>query len=269
MTHEHFPFAGAMATNRFFTRSGLRDNCRCEDCGTPETGRRQSKLTEIPLEIEIASATRKSESKIEITWSDSHRSCYCEQWLKTHAYDEISRAQRYNKTAYWDEQFCNNAPKLDFETVNSDDISFLQMLNTVQTYGLCILTDAPIAPGQLEIFATKIGPLQESNFGRVQDLVVDQSKMSVANRNVALKPHTDEPYRASPPGILLFHCIETDVNGTGSSIFMDGFELAENLRRQDPDGFNALTKNRQTFRRHFANDVDLTAAIPGDICRRL
>ena len=93
----------------------------------------------------------------------------------------------------------------------------------------------------------------------MQDLVVDQSKSSIANDIAGLKLHTDEPYRASPPGILLFHCVETDTTGGGSSIFMDGFEIAERLRIHDVRGFDALCCNIQSFRRHFKNDVDLIA----------
>jgi len=61
---------------------------------------------------------------------------------------------------------------------------------------------------------------------------------------------------------MLFHCIQTDVTGGGSSIFLDGFEIAETLRTEDPEGFTSLTRNRQAFRRHFSDDVDLIAEFP-------
>ena len=78
----------------------------------------------------------------------------------------------------------------------------------------------------------------------------------------ALKVHSDEPYRASPPGILLFHCIKTDLEGIGSSTFLDSFEIAERVREQDPDGFAALSSNPQPFRRHFDGDVDIITEAP-------
>lgn len=60
----------------------------------------------------------------------------------------------------------------------------------------------------------------------------------------------------------MFQCIETDLTGAGSSIFLDGFEIAERVRAEDPEGFAALARHRQTFRRHFADDVDLIAEFP-------
>ena len=114
----------------------------------------------------------------------------------------------------------------------------------------------------VEALSLRFGFPQESNFGRVQDLVFNPQKRSIANDIKALKPHTDEPYRSSPPGILLFHCITNDQTGAGSSTFVDGFEIAERLRTHDAEGFYALCNNPQSFRRHFTDNVDLIAEFP-------
>lgn len=249
-------------TQSTFHHIWLRDNCRCADCGDPATGRRNLRLTDIALDVAPVEVRLNGQNDLNVTWSDGHRSAYAGRWLKRHAYDTASRTSRAFKPQLWTEQTRNAPPRLAFADVLSDPETFLAMLHHVRDHGLCFLQDAPAEAGRLEPLAARIGPIQESNFGRVQDLVVDHSKQSVANRTVALKPHTDEPYRASPPGILLFHCIETDVNGAGSSLFMDGFELAEQVRRQDPEGFMALARNKCTYRRHFAGDVDLIAEAP-------
>jgi alpha-ketoglutarate-dependent taurine dioxygenase len=104
-------------------------------------------------------------------------------------------------------------------------------------HGICFLQGAPAETGVVEALGLRFGFPQESNFGRVQDLVFNPQKRSIANDIKALKPHTDEPYRASPPGILLFHCITNDQTGAGSSTFVDGFEIAERLRTHDAEGF--------------------------------
>ena len=235
--------AWADGTSSCFHDIWLRDNCRCEACGTPETGRDE-------------------DGALRIRWSDGHESIFAADWLRAHAYDEAARRARGFRPRLWDHALRRDPPTMDFPEVDGDPAAFLNMLATVRDLGLRLLTGAPAEGGRLEPFARKIGPLRESNFGRVQDLVIDETKQSVANRAIALKPHTDEPYRASPPGILLFHCIETDPAGAGASTFMDGFELAEILRAEEPEGFAALARNRQPFRRHFADDVDLQAAFP-------
>lgn len=240
----------------------LRDNCRCELCGDPATGRRTLRLTDIPLDIKPASAHLTGHGGVDVTWPDGHTSSFSSAWLRRHAYDDPSRCARAFVPVIWSDRVRNDPPCLAFSDVMAEPEIFLTMLHHVRDHGLCFLHDAPATDGSLEPLAERIGPIQESNFGRVQNLVVDHTKQSVANRAVALKPHTDEPYRASPPGILLFHCIETDVSGAGASLFMDGFELAEQVRTEDPDAFAALTRHNCTFRRHFAGDVDLIAEAP-------
>ena len=240
----------------------LRDNCRCAACGEPSTGRRTSRLTALPCELAVTSAALDPEGDLSISWSDDHDSQFSASWLRQHAYDKFSRQGRCFSPSLWTHELRASPPEMDFAIVDGDASEFLNMLQTVRDYGICFLRDAPAEPGRLEPFARKVGPIQENNFGLVQDLVVDHTRQSVANRTHALKAHTDEPYRASPPGLLMFHCIETDVTGGGSSIFIDGFEAAELVRQEDPEGFAALTSNNQPFRRHFADDVDLIAEFP-------
>ena len=60
----------------------------------------------------------------------------------------------------------------------------------------------------------------------------------------------------------MFHCVETDVNGKGASTFLDGFEVAETLKAEDPEGFRAICTHSQGFRRFFDEDVDLIAEFP-------
>ena len=240
----------------------LRDNCRCESCGTPETGRRKQRLSDIDLDLTLTHAKIGSDDTVEVRWSDGHEGTFTGSWLRANVYDSAALNRRCFKPHIWDNSSRRKPPVMSFSSVESDNRNFLQMLHFVRDYGICFLQGAPAEPGCLEPFASKIGPIQESNFGRILDLVVDESKRSVANRTVALKAHTDEPYRASPPGLLMFHCIETDETGAGASIFVDGFEIAEILRQENPEGFDALTRNPQPFRRHFEGDVDLIAEFP-------
>lgn len=238
----------------------LRDNCRCAVCGDPATGRRSLLLSDIELDCEPASLDY-SATHLQLTWPDGHESRFASQWLRDYAYDRPARAARAFQPRLWDQAFRDQPPLLDFAELD-DDAQLLQALLQVRDRGLCLIRNAPAEAGVVEAFARRFGFPQESNFGRVQDLTIDRNKRSIANDVHALKPHTDEPYRASPPGILLFHCVTTDIQGSGCSIFLDGFEIAEVLRQQDAEGFAALTRNRQAFRRHFDGDVDVIAEFP-------
>ena len=239
----------------------LRDNCRCAECGDPVIGYRSLHLTSLDLNLLPRNLDHTADA-LKITWQDGHQSCYPASWLAEHAYDNNARAARAFIPEVWNDTLRASPPGYDFSEVDADDAKLLQVLQQVRDHGICFLHNAPAQAGVVEAFSQGFGLPQESNFGRVQDLVFNPQKRSIGNDVKALKPHTDEPYRASPPGILLFHCIANDQTGAGSSTFVDGFEIAERLRAHDTAGFYALCNNSQSFRRHFADDVDLIAEFP-------
>jgi alpha-ketoglutarate-dependent taurine dioxygenase len=239
----------------------LRDNCRCPDCGDPAIGYRSLRLTS--LDLGLAPRRLCSESdRLLVTWEDGHESCYAAAWLREYAYDDAARRARAFTPRPWDDALRRDPPMFDYAEIAGDDARLLQVLQRVRDHGICFLRSAPAEAGVVEALGLRFGFPQESNFGRVQDLVFNPAKRSIANDIKALKAHTDEPYRASPPGILLFHCIANDQTGAGSSTFVDGFEIAERLRAEDAEGFRALCTNSQSFRRHFAGDVDVIAEFP-------
>jgi len=239
----------------------LRDNCRCTECGDPATGYRNLRLSALDLDCKPDSL-RIDSANLLITWQDGHDSCFPAKWLREHAYDNQLRQSRAFTPILWDDDFRRNPPTYDYADVNASEARLLDMLQKVRDYGLCFIRKAPAEPGIVEALTLRFGIPQESNFGRVLDLVYDPGKRSIGNDIKALKLHTDEPYRASPPGIMLFHCIANDQTGAGSSTFMDGFEIAQRLRAHDAEGFSALCKHSQPFRRHFAEDVDLITEFP-------
>lgn len=239
----------------------LRDNCRCERCGDPAIGYRSLRLS--TLELKLKPVTLAADpAGLDITWEDGHRSHYPAAWLDEYAYDDDARRSRAFIAHPWNDALRQNPPRFDYRQVSEDDGQLLRMLQELREHGICFVHGAPAEAGIVESFSRRFGYPQASNFGIVQDLMFNPQKRSIANDIKALKPHTDEPYRASPPGILLFHCIANDQTGAGSSTFVDGFEIAERLRAHDLAGFDALCNNSQSFRRHFAGDVDLIAEFP-------
>jgi alpha-ketoglutarate-dependent taurine dioxygenase len=239
----------------------LRDNCRCTECGDPAIGYRNLRLSALDLDCKPG-ALRIDSSNLLITWQDGHDSCFPAEWLHEHDYDNQLRQSRAFRPILWDDDFRRKPPTYDYADISATDARLLDMLQKVRDYGLCFIRNAPAEPGVAEALALRFGFPQESNFGRVQDLVFNPGQRSIANDVKALKLHTDEPYRASPPGIMLFHCIANDQTGAGSSTFMDGFEIAQRLRAHDAEGFASLCNHSQPFRRHFAEDVDLIAEFP-------
>lgn len=241
----------------------LRDNCRCVKCGEPVIGRRTSRLTDFPLDIEAAAATAETPQTLTIVWTgDGHESRYDAGWLRSHAYDTVeARKARRHMPVLWDNAFLKAPPTVTSDQVATDK-GLYDALRNVRDFGICFVTGGSSEAGVLEKFATRFGHLQESNFGRIQDLKIDPTKRGIGNSFEGLPLHTDEPYRATPSGILVFHSVQVDPERGGQSQFLDGFKIATILREEDPEGFDALVENRQSWRRHFEGDVDVSAAFP-------
>ena len=241
----------------------LRDNCLCEICGDPVIGKKDFRIVMMPVDIAPSAVEMASPTGLRVEWSnDGHVSHFESRFLRDHSYEEDARRARRFQPTLWDRAYLKVPPSRPYDEASGSDAAFYDALSTVREYGLCFLTGAPVEVGVLESFASRIGYIQENNFGRIQELTVDPAKRSVAFSDRRLVPHNDEPYRASPPGILLFHCIETSPEGGGQSEFVDAFKVAEILRQEDPEGFEVLASQRQAFRRHFDGDVDLQAEFP-------
>jgi alpha-ketoglutarate-dependent taurine dioxygenase len=103
--------------------------------------------------------------------------------------------------------------------------------------------------------------VRETNYGRLFDVVSVEKARNLAFTALGLGNHTDNPYRDPVPQLQLLHCLETAAAG-GESIVVDGFAVAERLRREAPDSFAVLTRTLVPFRYVEDGAVDLRHAAP-------
>lgn len=243
----------------------LRDNCYCSECGDPRHGEKHFHVINVPENIEPLSVDWDNDQGLKIIWSpDGHTSIYDSKWLRLHCYSATEREHRVHSPILWDREIATNLPLLAYEEVRSGDIGKLQMLEYLRDYGICFLQNVPPRMGELESLAESLGPIVESNYGRVFDIVItpEESRTSVANSGRILMPHTDDAYQNSPPGIIFFHCLIASNDGSGESIFVDGFKLAQILRQEDPEGFELLCKYELCFRKRYDAGIDMQTCEP-------
>jgi len=91
--------------------------------------------------------------------------------------------------------------------------------------------------------------MQPNIYGDIFDVINSaDAAINVAYTSDALGPHMDLCYYESPPGIQLLHCLnfDDDVEG-GESFVIDGFGVAETLRRTSPAAFETLATVPATF----------------------
>jgi len=96
---------------------------------------------------------------------------------------------------------------------------------------------------------------RETSYGRVFDLISKPDSRVAGETSRAQLAHTDEPFRYSPPGFILFHAIKTAAESGGTSIMVDGFKVAQKLKEARPEAFDLLTSAGITHRRQHEGEV--------------
>ncbi|KTT58417.1 gamma-butyrobetaine dioxygenase [Pseudomonas oryzihabitans] len=226
----------------------LRDNCPCKHCVYPVTREQIVEIVDIPEDIQASEVTLKDDGSLEVLWHDGHASTYDPGWLRAHAYDEESLAERHGlrpKKKLWDKGL--EVPAFQYSEVMTDDAALLSWLIDVRDTGLSLLHGVPVEPGSLAAVAKRISFIRESNFGTIFNVQSKADADSNAYTAFNLPLHTDLPTRELQPGLQFLHCLINDATG-GSSTFVDGFKLAEVLREEDPESFEILTTIPIEFR---------------------
>lgn len=89
--------------------------------------------------------------------------------------------------------------------------------------------------------ANLIGPIRETDFGRIFDIVTEPDPFTPSQSDAALDPHTDDPYRYAPPGISILQCVSPCDGEGGDTVVVDGLAVAVAVARDDPEAFRLLT----------------------------
>jgi gamma-butyrobetaine dioxygenase len=143
----------------------------------------------------------------------------------------------------------------------SDERALEHALLEVTRFGLTRLSGSGEAPGTVERVVQRFGFIRETNYGRLFEVRVLTRPDHLAYTNRALEPHTDNPYRDPAPTLQLLHCIR-NASESGDTYFVDGFALAEDMRRDHPAEFARLARHPAPFGYTAANGDHYAARSP-------
>ena len=198
------------------------------------------RIRHIPEDIQPELITC-SEHQVEIVWThDQHHSSYQAEWLRHHCYSEVERDRRRHRPIRWDARIAHNCPSADFNTVKADPAARLVMMQAVCDYGFCRICNVPTDPDRSNQMIELIGTRRQSHYG-VYTLSDKTHIDNVGDTSTALDPHTDETYRLSHVGIIVFQVLQPSGRG-GASTLVDGFEAVYRLRETYPADFDLLTR---------------------------
>ena len=226
----------------------LRDNCPCQQCVYNVTREQVFEIVDAAIDLKPAASHIDTDGCLRIDWQDGHLSRFDPGWLRAHAYDDESRAERMEanpKPYLWRSDL--QLPVFEYAALMNDNAALLQWLLAIRDIGLTQVRGVPTEPGSLKLIAQRISFIRESNFGVLFNVQSKADADSNAYTAFNLPLHTDLPTRELQPGLQFLHCLVNDAEG-GESIFVDGFAIADALRSEDPASFQALCEIPVEFR---------------------
>jgi gamma-butyrobetaine dioxygenase len=159
---------------------------------------------------------------------------------------ELDKKEPIEKLVLWDSKL----EKKPLASYKKDIFETQEMFNILQNfymYGFVIFKNVPVEDNYILKFANTIGTVRPTNFGESFSVKSIPEPNDLAYTSFALTPHTDNPYRKPIPCIQLLHCLENEVKG-GLSTLVDGFAVAEYLKKNYLDLFKVLTETKVRFR---------------------
>ena len=228
----------------------LRDNCQCDECRIIETQEKQFLLHTVPVDISPKSVEIKDE-KVFVLWPDDHQSVIPLIQI------EESGKPRYPECKFWKSKF--TPTRFDWSEFLDDEDTALEALKTFVSFGAIILKNAPKEPNSLEVLSKRLGPIHETLFERIHNVSIEGYGYSVAHTSKEIPPHNDFASYKSQPSIQILHMLENECEG-GDSIIVDGWEVVEDLRKDNPEYFNILKEFNVPFRQFDENNETYTVA---------
>ncbi|MDY7566917.1 gamma-butyrobetaine dioxygenase [Pseudomonas sp. RTC3] len=231
-----------------FHHQWLRDNCPCPECVYSVTREQVLEIVDVAEDLVPNTSLIDAQGCLWVEWQDGHQSRFDPGWLRAHAYDEASRAERFEatpKSQLWTANL--QLPVFEYHAIMEDPKALLQWLLALRDIGLTQVRGVPTEPGSLAQIAKRISFIRESNFGVLFNVQSKADADSNAYTAFNLPLHSDLPTRELQPGLQFLHCLVNDAVG-GESVFVDGFAIANALRHEDPEAFRSLCETPLEFR---------------------
>lgn len=235
----------------------LRDNCGCEQCRVALSSERLLYSADIPNPAQIASV-HSANDRLHIHWADGHQSVFSREWLTTHDYSNPANLPKPTEPRYW--RADSDLPQYDYAEVMAEEAVLLKFLDELEAYGVALLSNSPTETDSALSFAQDMAIVREVAFGRIHNVLNNPDGYNVAHTANALPLHTDLASYPYPPSGQILHYLVNEVEG-GETLLADGWQVAEQLRRDDPEAFDILRSTRVAYQ-IFSADKDTRSYEP-------
>ncbi len=223
------------------TLTWLRDHCPCGSCRHPETRQRLYDTSAIPADLAARTAALEDGGRtLRIEWApEQHTSRFDAAFLAgLRANPEVLPVER----RLWDAAaLAQGAPAVPYEAMLADDAVLREFLEHVESDGFCFVEGTPATPEATRAVAARVAYTRATVFGGYYDFTANLEYKDTAYTSLAIGAHTDGTYSFDAPGYQMFHCLAAECTG-GENVLIDGFRIAEVMRRGHPADYEVLTE---------------------------
>ncbi len=225
----------------------LRDNC-------PTAFHKDTRMRN----FNILSVTKKirpinfkfTKKSLHVSWSENnHNSIYNLKWMRDNCYTEKNLKSYKSEYKLWNSQFAKKIKLIvyDYKKIISDEKELKKWLQTICSFGIAIVENAPTKNKSAFKILDKIGKYRETFFGTPFEVINIPKPNNQAYTSDALPNHTDLPYYEYVPGYQFLHCLKNNAEG-GSSTAVDGFAVADYIKNKEFKKFKLLNKHEVVFK---------------------
>ena len=246
----------------------LRDNC--PTAHDKDSNHRMFNILESSKDLTAQVSKINNEGKLEVKWSEgNHTSYYDLKWLRENCYTLKNKQKYISPYQLWDNSLEKN---LKLITVEHDEIlnseeGLLKWLKLLHHKGIAIVKNAPIEKESAFPVLNRISHTRQTFFDTPFEVINIPKPNNSAYTAHALRNHMDLPWFENPPGYQFLHCLINSAEG-GNSSAVDGFAVADYLKKNDKEIFEILVNiplkfrdkdyTQETIRNFHATAISLT-----------
>jgi gamma-butyrobetaine dioxygenase len=226
----------------------LRDNC--PTAHDKDTNHRMFNILEVSKNLIAEESKVNEEGKLVVKWSEgNHISHYDPKWLRENCYT-IKNKEKYNSPyQLWDNSLENNLESvtIDHDKILNSEQGLLKWLELLHYKGIAIVKNTPIGKESAFPVLNRISHTRQTFFNTPFEVINVPKPNNSAYTAHALRNHMDLPWFETPPGYQFLHCLVNSAEG-GNSSCVDGFAVADYLKKNEKEIFNTLVSVPLKFR---------------------
>ena len=231
-----------------FNYMWLRDNC--PTAHDKDSRHRMFNILNVSKDINPKKYDVNKEGKLEIEWSEGdHTSYFDQKWLRENCYTIKNKIKFVSPYQLWDCSLGKDLQsiRVDHDEIISTDQGLIKWLELLHYKGIAIVTNAPTEKKSAFPVLNRISHTRETFFKTPFEVINIPKPNNSAYTAHALRNHMDLPWFELPPGYQFLHCLVNNSTG-GNSSAIDGFAVADYLRKNEEEIFETLTTIPLKFR---------------------